>query len=150
MVPEELLPEVYAFLAERMRHSDARSGEAERSWTLQDAAQLSHRTNYAVLQLMDGCRRRHPKPVSTSEFVEATGISLDGLRSGLGGLTRTLKAVLPGLPYPIESGWGPNLGEESPDEYYWLTDEFAAVWGEFRLSSAETPGHGLVDDAEVR
>jgi hypothetical protein len=81
---------------------------------------------------MDLLAQRHPEKVSTSEFVARTGIAMASLRSGLGGLTRTLKVHFAGLGWPMKNDWGPHVGMPNSEQYYWLTDEIAAEWNVVR------------------
>ena len=150
MVPERLMGEVYALLAERMTRvddSEAATPEmpvgtpapvgavAVAAPTAEGLARMKTLTNESVVALMDLCSDAQPEPVATSKFVAEAGMDMPTLRSGLGGLRRTLKAFLPDMAFPFESAWGPNIGKQTAEMYYWHTPEVAALWREVRAAA---------------
>lgn len=80
--------------------------------------------------VMDVLADQAPSPLSTSELVAATGLSLGQVRNMPTQVTRHLKAHYgEDIPAPWNGVWGPELGEEySAEVYFWLPEPMAEDW----------------------
>lgn len=69
----------------------------------------------------------------TSHLLELLGDEHDKVRGGLGAFSRHVRRHYPGLGWPMDAKWGPDLGDGFPLEtHYMVTATEAAIWTQVR------------------
>lgn len=151
-VPTHLVPDVYAFITQRLTGQPAtdasssgtdtaaepvtdEAGYPTLEWTVDDLTRLAATRTPGIVNIatvMDTLATSPGTWMSTTDLERDTGIPRFNLRGSMSALTRHVKAHYSRDNWPFTFGWGTSIGMNDAQAYYRIDPATADRWTEIR------------------